>query len=115
MQSLRLNSRRRIMLTSLMLALLLVRAYIPYGFMPRAGNPLQLQLCSGTLAPATGHAAHSADCAFSHAPATGPIALAVAANVTAAPASLVLLPIEMRPDSVRLLRAHQPRGPPTLA
>jgi hypothetical protein len=115
MQSPRLNPRRRIMLTSLMLALLLVRAHVPYGFMPQAGNPLQLQLCSGTLAPPVGHAAHIPDCAFSHAPATGPITLAVAANVPAATSFQFLLPIQLRPDSVRLQRAHQPRGPPNLA
>ena len=123
MRYLRLNNRRRTMLTRLMLGLLLVRAYVPAGFMPQSGNPLQLQICSlhasiAALAPdtqTTGNAAHGADCLFNHAPLAGPIADSAIAIDSAAAFSLPVLAFDPRPAGVRVLRAHRARAPPALA
>jgi hypothetical protein len=124
MRRLRMSSRRRMMLAQVMLGLLLLRAYVPAGFMPQNGNPLQLQLCSGSrsvpaalvlLEHTAGHAAHAADCPFSHAPMTGPVFDAVAATSAQVDFPVPLLAFDTRPTGVRLLLAHQARAPPTLA
>lgn len=123
MRCLRLSNRRRTMLTRLMLGLLLIRAYVPAGFMPQDGNPLQLQICSlhmsmAALAPGTqttGNAAHGSDCPFNHSPLAGPIADASIAVGSAAPSSVSVLVFDTRPTGVRVLRAHRARAPPTLA
>jgi hypothetical protein len=39
------SHRRRLKISSLLLALLLFRAYIPVGFMPASGTPFLLELC----------------------------------------------------------------------
>ena len=39
------SHRRRLKLSSLLLALLLLRAYVPVGFMPASGTPFLLELC----------------------------------------------------------------------
>jgi hypothetical protein len=126
MHPLRHPTRRRTLLTRLMLGLLLVRAYVPVGFMPQGGNPLQLQICSprtssslpAAPAPGTrtsGNAGHVVDCPFNHSPAAGPLA-DVAVNPSAhASFTLPLLAIDTRPAGVRMFRAHQARAPPTLA
>jgi hypothetical protein len=126
MHPLRHPTRRGTLLTRLMLGLLLVRAYVPVGFMPQGGNPLQLQICSprtssslpAAPAPGTrtsGNVAHVVDCPFNHSPAAGPIAdVAVTASVQPA-FSLPLPAFDTRPSGVRVLRAHQARAPPTLA
>ncbi len=112
------------MLAQVMLGLLLLRAYVPAGFMPQNGNPLQLQLCSGSrsvpaalllLEHTAGHAAHAADCPFSHAPASGPAGSAVAATSVAADFPASLLAFDPRFSGVRVLLAHQARAPPSLA
>jgi hypothetical protein len=112
------------MLTQVMLGLLLLRAYVPVGFMPQNGNPLQLQLCSGAgsvpatpvlLEQATGHASHAADCPFSHAPVNGPVGSALAATSAHADFPVSLLPFDARFTGVRVLLAHQARAPPSLA
>jgi hypothetical protein len=112
------------MLAQVMLGLLLLRAYVPAGFMPQNGSPLQLQICSGSrslpatlmlLAQTTGHASHAADCPFSHAPISGPVGGAVAATSTQVDFPVPLLAIDTGPTGVRVLLAHQARAPPTLA
>jgi hypothetical protein len=126
MFTLRHRIRRRTVLTRLLLGLLLVRAYVPVGFMPQGGSPLQLQICSArtsTSLPATpargtgtsGNLVHDVDCPFNHSPAAGPIPdLPIDAAIK--PASLrALLRFDTRPSGVRVLRAHQARAPPSLA
>jgi hypothetical protein len=39
------SSTRRHTLTGILLGLLLLRAYVPVGFMPASGKPFQLELC----------------------------------------------------------------------
>jgi len=45
-----MNRRRRNSLTSFVLAMLLMRAYVPVGFMPAAGTPFLLELCPAAAA-----------------------------------------------------------------
>ncbi len=117
--------RRRTLLTRLMLGLLLVRAYVPVGYMPQAGNPLQLQICSprasasvpAAPAPGTrsGNAGHVVDCPFNHSPAAGPIAdIAVDSSVQIA-FSQALPVFDTQPAGVWELSTHQARAPPPLA
>jgi hypothetical protein len=124
MRCLRISTRRRMMLAQVMLGLLLLRAYVPAGFMPESGNPLQLQLCSAgrslpaalvLLGQAMGHASHAADCPFSHAPITGPVGDTVVATLGQVDFPVELLALDTRPTGVRVLLAHQARAPPTLA
>jgi hypothetical protein len=111
------------MLTRLMLGLLLVRAYVPAGFMPQNGNPLQLQICSPgkSIAAAllgkqtTGSATHALDCPFNQSPVGGPIADAAITVESFAAFSLPLLSFDTRPTGVTVLRAHRARAPPALA
>jgi hypothetical protein len=123
MRCLRMSARRRMLLAQLMLGLLLLRAYVPAGFMPQSGNPLQLQLCSASralpeqlalLEHATGHASHASECPFSHAPMTGPVGATAIATSVRVDFSVPLLAFDTRPTGVRVLLAHQARGPPTL-
>jgi len=114
--------RRRCLAIPLLLGLLLLRAHAPAGFMPMAGNPLQLQLCSagmpGALAPllhTPGHALHGEDCPFGHSPAGGPLTAVVAyappplAATLAPTAAASLVPL------LRPARAHRARAPPVPA
>ena len=111
------------MLTRLMLGLLLVRAYVPAGFMPQNGNPLQLQICSPGKSIAalllgkqtTRSAMHALDCPFNHSPVGGPIADAAITVESLATFSLPLLSFDTRPAGVTVLRAHRARAPPALA
>jgi hypothetical protein len=121
MRRLRMSSRRRMMLAQVMLGLLLLRAYVPAGFMPQNGNLLQLQLCSGSrslpaarvlLEQAMGHASHAADCPFSHAPVSGPVGGAVAATSPHADFPVSLPAFDTRFTGVRVLLTHQARAPP---
>jgi hypothetical protein len=123
MSSLRLNNRRRKILARLLLGLLFVRAYVPAGFMPQNGNPLQLQICPAhmSIAPLTpdtqtsGNAAHGADCPFNHSPLAGPIGDSSIAVGSAAALSLSVPAFDTQPTGVRALRAHRARAPPALA
>jgi hypothetical protein len=124
MRCLRKSSRRRMMLAQMMLGLLLLRAYVPTGYMPQSGNPLQLQMCSGSrslaatrvlLEQTRGHGTHAADCPFSHAPVTGPVGGALVATSAQIDLPAPLLTFDTSPAGVRVLLAHQARAPPTLA
>jgi hypothetical protein len=118
------HNRRWTLLTRLMLGLLLVRAYVPVGFMPQAGNPLQLQICSpraSASVPAlpaptrSGIAVHAVDCPFNHSPAAGPIAdLALDSSVQTV-FSATLPAFDTQPAGVWELFTHQARAPPPLA
>ncbi len=130
--SLQGNRRRRDSLTSVLLAMLLFRAYVPVGFMPASGNPFLLELCPAAdqspmswqmpahhLHHHTGsHAgphAHFENCPFGSVPAAGPISLIAAFE---APAPVVSEPpaaFDAPQQRARLSRAHLPRGPPAPA
>jgi hypothetical protein len=120
------HNRRRTLLTRLMLGLLLVRAYVPVGYMPQAGNPLQLQICSARASTSTpvaplsrtrtsGNTAHVMDCPFNHSPAAGPIADVALGSLVQAVFSRVLPTFDTQPAGVWELSTHQARAPPTLA
>src|SRR5271166_6808458 len=76
-------------LTSLMLAMLLFRAYIPAGFMPAGGTPFLLELCPAAASmPMPAHHHHDTqshthfdNCPFGSAPAAGPISDLVAVEL----------------------------------
>jgi len=114
-------NRRRDSLTSILLALLLFRAYIPVGFMPASGTPFLLELCpaaSSVPMPAHHHTeshTHFEHCPFGSAPAAGPISHFVAFESAGQIASQIAVRFESVRLGVALPRAHPPRGPPSLA
>jgi len=121
------NRRRHDILTGLLLAMLLIRAYVPVGFMPASGSPFLLELCpAASPMPASpsmpnhhGHQHHAethdhfANCPFGSAPAAGPISHVVAFQPPGQPALLTSVEFESLRLGTRLPRAHQPRGPPS--
>jgi hypothetical protein len=106
-----------------LLGLLLLRAYIPVGFMPAAGAPFQLELCPGVgFAMPAQHLHHHAgthsdfaNCPFGSAPASGPLSHHLDPSPVVPEHSGPILSY----DSVRIVlreqHVHQPRGPPSLA
>jgi hypothetical protein len=116
------RSRRRYVAIPLLLALLLLRAGIPAGFMPEEGHPFRIRLCSvGLPAPAgdpvrqAPHSRHGEDCPFGHAPATGPLA-DVVVFPPAVPTALAPQPaFESAVPGLRLPQAHRARAPPAVA
>lgn len=113
--------RRHTVTISLLLAIVLLRAYVPVGFMPDTGNPLQLTIChaySSAVTPADLHHGkmHQADgCLFGSAPASGPVSQFIDFTppgvIDTSPARMAA-PLEL---ATRLNRAHPPRAPPALA
>jgi hypothetical protein len=133
-----LNRRRYDILTGILLAMLLLRAYVPVGFMPAGGTPFLLELCPsaspvpGSLAVAAHHAHHDHDhdhgrhdhaathghfenCPFGSAPGAGPASQLVVFQPSGQVASLESVEFESFYIGARVARAHQPRGPPALA
>jgi hypothetical protein len=116
-------NRRRDPLTSILLAMLLFRAYVPVGFMPASGTPFLLELCpAASSVPMPEHHHHHSEsqthfdhCPFGSAPAAGPIAHLVAFESAGQIASQIPVAFESLRLGVHLPRAHQPRGPPSLA
>jgi hypothetical protein len=116
-------NRRQDLLTSILLAILLFRAYVPVGFMPASGTPFLLELCpaaSSMQMPAhhphhTGSHSHFDHCPFGSAPAAGPISHLVVFESAGQIASPIAVAFESLRLGVQLPRAHQPRGPPSLA
>jgi hypothetical protein len=116
-------NRRRDLLTSILLAILLFRAYVPVGFMPASGTPFLLELCpaaSSMQMPAHHHHhteshTHFDHCPFGSAPAAGPISQLIAFESAGQIASQIAVTFDSLQLGVRLPRAHQPRGPPSLA
>jgi len=115
--------QQRTLATSLVLAAMLLRAYVPLGFMPARGAPLQLQICPmGLPMQMPAHHVHHhggqpyvEDCPFGSAPAAGPISHLIVfdpAGQIASPSVPAFSPLRL---GVRLERAHQARGPPTRA
>jgi hypothetical protein len=121
--------RRQDLLTGIVLALLLFRAYVPVGFMPASGTPFLLELCPAVdAAPMLGahlhhhhtgsHAGshtHFENCPFGSAPAAGPISLFAAFEPSAPAVSEPLAAVDAPRQRARLPRAHLPRGPPSPA
>jgi hypothetical protein len=129
MRSLLPNLRRRNFSIGLLLVALLLRAYIPVGFMPANGTPFLLELCpAATPMPASmsmsmpAHHHHHSDshnqfqvCPFGSAPAPGPVShLAFFAPPPAMASRAIVAFTSLRPQ-VHREAAHQPRGPPSLA
>jgi len=118
-----LNSGRLDLFTSLLLVVLLFRAYVPVGFMPASGAPFLLEMCPATYhaeMPAhhghhSGTHAHFENCPFGSAPAAGPISHLVGLAPPAPVVSQPIVAFESLRLGVQLPRAHQPRGPPSLA
>jgi hypothetical protein len=116
------NRRRQDFAASILLAMLLFRAYVPVGFMPASGTPFLLELCpaaSSMPMPAHHHHTqthtHFEHCPFGSAPAAGPISHGIAPELAGQIASQIAVSFESVRLSVPLPRAHQPRGPPSLA
>ena len=112
------------MLAIVLLAALIFRAYIPVGFMPASGTPFLLELCpayAGGVPSQHEHHHHSQghadfqNCPFGSAPALGPLSHLVAFEPPGQVNSFVAIPAQPRRLGTRLPRAHQPRGPPSLA
>lgn len=109
------------LLTSLLLAMLLFRAYIPVGFMPASGKPFLLELCpAAASSPMPAHHHHGGSqghfdhCPFGSAPAAGPISQLLAFDPPAPPLSHRVVAFDSVLGNVRLQSAHHPRGPPSL-
>jgi hypothetical protein len=116
------SNRRRDLLTSILLAVLLFRAYVPVGFMPASGTPFLLELCpaaSSMPMPVHHHHtdthSHFEHCPFGSAPAAGPISHLVAFESAGQISSQIAVSFESLRLGAPLPRAHQPRGPPSLA
>jgi hypothetical protein len=123
MRKVKLNYKRRHLLTSFLLAMLLFRAYVPVGFMPASGNPLLLELCPAAAPmpmsmPMPGHHQHSdthahfEHCPFGSASASGP-----APHVGTVTPTLFIdlkpaVTIALLPGGAQLVHLPQPRGPP---
>ena len=112
-------------MTRFLLVMLLFRAYVPVGFMPASGAPFLLQICRATVTTnhvQAAHAAHHsashgefAHCPFGSAPAAGPISHLIGFEPPAPIVSQSIAAAAPVLRGVRLERAHQPRGPPSLA
>jgi hypothetical protein len=123
------NRRRYDILTGILLAMLVLRAYMPVGFMPASGTPFLLELCpSASPVPDflsgpghQGHHHHAAthghfeNCPFGSAPGAGPASQLVVFQPSGQVTSLKSVTFESFHIGARVARAHQPRGPPTLA
>jgi hypothetical protein len=114
----------RTLISGLLLGMLLLRAYVPVGFMPASGRPFEIEICSAALSmdmpamPGMAHHHHSGShsslevCPFGSAPSAGPIShidFFSPAGPIKTDVFGVFTPFLL---SARLERAHQPRGPP---
>jgi hypothetical protein len=108
---------------TLLLALLLLRAYVPVGYMPARGAPFLLEICPAGLMVGMAHHAHQhggshaefENCPFGSTPGAAPIS----SHLDFAASGQVAVPLIFALDSplyqAKLARAHQPRGPPALS
>ena len=115
---------QRALTTRLLLVILLFRAYVPVGFMPASGAPFLLEICPAAVtAQMPAHYAHHhtgshvefVNCPFGSAPAPGPLSHVIALEPPAPIVSHSLAAFDPLLLGVPLPRAHQPRGPPSLA
>jgi hypothetical protein len=102
--------------------MLLFRAYVPVGFMPASGTPFLLEPCpaaSSMPMPAHHHHhethTHFEHCPFGSVPAAGPISHGIAPELAGQTTTQIAVSFESVRLGVPLPRAHQPRGPPSLA
>jgi hypothetical protein len=123
-----LNRRRYDILTGILLAMLMLRAYVPVGFMPASGTPFLLELCPsaspmpGSLGEPAHHDHHQhagthghfENCPFGSVPGAGPTSQLVVFQPSGQVTSLESVEFESFHIGARVARAHQPRGPPTL-
>ena len=118
------HARRPDVSAIVLLAALIFRAYIPVGFMPASGTPFMVELCPAYAGGAGAHHAHHhhsqgqaefQDCPFGSAPGLGPISQLVTFESAGRITSFVEMPAGPVRPAIRLLRTHQPRGPPSLA
>lgn len=128
-RNLAINRRRRTIAACFLLGMLLLRAYVPVGFMPASGSPFLLELCPSAGAmpmdmgvdghmdmsmPGHQHG-HFDHCPFGSAPVAGPLSQFVAFHAAGPIPSFVSVDFQSVILSQRLQRAHPPRGPPALA
>jgi|SRR5580698_711527 hypothetical protein len=117
-----LNRKHRRLIAGAMFLALLSQSLIPAGFMPASDGSFALQVChsgfptqSGSEqgAPHSGSHSHVEFCSFGALPGAGPISY-IAAPLSSQPvAPHPVAEVGFRLPSVRLARAHLPRGPPT--
>jgi hypothetical protein len=119
------NRKRHDLFNSVLLAMLLFRAYVPVGFMPASGTPFLLELCPAAAPmpmsmPMAAHQHHSdththfENCPFGSVSATGPLPHLDGARALP-PVNLESAPkIELLPVGVQVVYLPQPRGPPLL-
>jgi hypothetical protein len=136
-----IHRRRRNIATCFLLGMLLLRAYVPVGFMPADGAPFLLQLCpaAGALPMDMGgdphmdmsmdphmempmgasqgshHHGHFDQCPFGSAPASGPLSQFFIFEAAGFVPSVAVVDFQTAAPSQRLQRAHPPRGPPSFA
>ena len=136
-----IQHRRLHVATCFLLGMLLLRAYVPVGFMPASGAPFLLQLCpaAGALPMATDapmdppmdmshgmamsmgadHQSHQHghfdQCPFGSAPAAGPLSQFLVFEPAGLAPSFNPVDFQSARPGQRLQRAHPPRGPPALA
>jgi hypothetical protein len=111
-------------LAIILLAALVFRAYVPVGFMPASGTPFLLELCpayAGDDTPAHHHHHHHQNspahgdfqnCPFGATPAQGPVSHFITFEPPGRISSGLTISVETERPVTRLLRTHQPRGPP---
>jgi hypothetical protein len=136
--------RRHSLGTSLLLAMLLMRAYVPVGFMPASGNPFRLELCPAAAAmpmpmsmpmdtamsismpmpmsmPGHQHHQHShsptatGECPFGSVPGGGPISQPIVFQPPGRIDTTLTFVLEPLRLGVKPQRAHQSRAPPVVA
>jgi hypothetical protein len=122
MRTFRSAFRRRFAISAL-LALVILRAWVPQGFMPSASGAFQLELCKADLQaslptqdhhPRDGAAHHEgAACPFGHASVAGPLGEDWNFVASYRSVSEVVAETLSRP-STSPFRTHQARGPPPL-
>ncbi len=125
MSFLRSNNSRRGAAIIAVLALLIMRAWVPVGFMPAQGGVFRLQLCqadrslaaSSPLASSlVGHGgrghSHGDPCPFGSSPPAGPITQVLAFEPAHPVPSRIAITIDREQIVSRLLRVHGARGPP---
>jgi hypothetical protein len=129
-----LSRRRRLKVSSLLLAMLLFRAYVPVGFMPASGTPFLLELCPAAAPmpmdmgsmhdmasmPMAAHHLHTGihehfdNCPFGSAPGAGPLSSHVVFEPPGRLASHFRFDGETSFLAARATRAHRARAPPSL-
>ena len=121
-----LGSGRRDLLTGILLALLLFRAYVPIGFMPASGAPFLVELCpaAGGLQipmPMLGHHhqhsdfhSHFENCPFGSATTAGPLPIFGGVGPLPQVDFQIADTIDLAPIEIARPHLPQPRGPPSL-